>query len=139
MLAPGRRLICATCPSTHTQPSLAIQAPTFWLTTRTGQGSSALLAPLPPPLAPPLPTRPPSLTRPPYGPPPPGPSIMKLLPSVPACRSNNFMINAGMGGARAGGGWRGGTYDGVVTEAQATHRTGKRVLLAKPRGYCAGV
>lgn len=56
MLAPGRRLICATCPSTHTQPSLAIHAPTFWLTTRTGQGSSALL-------------RAPSVTRPPYGPP----------------------------------------------------------------------
>jgi 4-hydroxy-3-methylbut-2-enyl diphosphate reductase len=26
-----------------------------------------------------------------------------------------------------------------VTEAQATSQTGKRVLLAKPRGYCAGV
>jgi 4-hydroxy-3-methylbut-2-enyl diphosphate reductase len=26
-----------------------------------------------------------------------------------------------------------------VTEAQATPQTGKRVLLAKPRGYCAGV
>ncbi|MFB9235228.1 4-hydroxy-3-methylbut-2-enyl diphosphate reductase [Plantactinospora siamensis] len=26
-----------------------------------------------------------------------------------------------------------------MTEAQATSRTGKRVLLAKPRGYCAGV
>ena len=26
-----------------------------------------------------------------------------------------------------------------MTEAQATPRTGKRVLLAKPRGYCAGV
>ncbi len=28
---------------------------------------------------------------------------------------------------------------GYVTEAQATSRTGKRVLLANPRGYCAGV
>lgn len=28
---------------------------------------------------------------------------------------------------------------GVVTEAQAIPQTGKRVLLAKPRGYCAGV
>lgn len=33
----------------------------------------------------------------------------------------------------------GGTYDGRVTEAQATPETRKRVLLAKPRGYCAGV
>ncbi|GHJ56634.1 hypothetical protein Nm8I071_59410 [Nonomuraea sp. TT08I-71] len=52
MLAPGRRLICATCPSTHTHPNRAIQAPTFWLTTRTGHGSSDVL-------------RSPSLTRPP--------------------------------------------------------------------------
>jgi 4-hydroxy-3-methylbut-2-en-1-yl diphosphate reductase len=36
-------------------------------------------------------------------------------------------------------GSRGGTYDCRVTEAQETHRGGKRVLLAKPRGYCAGV
>jgi hypothetical protein len=43
VLAPGRRLIWATWPSTHTQPSLAIQAPTFWLTTRTGHGSSGVL------------------------------------------------------------------------------------------------
>jgi hypothetical protein len=43
VLAPGRRLICATCPSTQTQPSREIQAPTFWLTTRTGQGSSGVL------------------------------------------------------------------------------------------------
>ncbi|BCB79905.1 hypothetical protein GCM10022251_09020 [Phytohabitans flavus] len=43
MLAPGRRLICATWPSTHTHPSLATHAPIFWLTTRTGQGSSAVL------------------------------------------------------------------------------------------------
>jgi len=31
------------------------------------------------------------------------------------------------------------TYDCRVTEAQATPQTGKRVLLARPRGYCAGV
>ncbi|GAA4458765.1 hypothetical protein GCM10023170_057090 [Phytohabitans houttuyneae] len=43
MLAPGRRLIWATCPSTHTHPSLATHAPTFWLTTRTGHGSSGVL------------------------------------------------------------------------------------------------
>ena len=43
MVAPGRRLICATCPSTQTQPRRAIQAPIFWLTTRTGHGSSAVL------------------------------------------------------------------------------------------------
>ena len=53
MLAPGRRLICATCPSTQTQPSLAIQAPTFWLTTRTGQGSSEVLRAAAAPPAPP--------------------------------------------------------------------------------------
>jgi hypothetical protein len=40
---PGRRLICATWPSTQTQPSFATQAPSFWLTTRTGHGSSAVL------------------------------------------------------------------------------------------------
>ncbi|GAA4567076.1 hypothetical protein GCM10023176_18480 [Micromonospora coerulea] len=55
MLAPGRRLICATCPSTHTQPSRAIHAATFWLTTRTGHGSSDVL-------------RSASLTPSPYGP-----------------------------------------------------------------------
>ncbi|GIJ77379.1 hypothetical protein Xph01_18110 [Micromonospora phaseoli] len=59
MLAPGRRLICATCPSTHTQPSRATQAPIFWLTTRTGHGSSELLFP-------PVPES----THPPYGFPP---------------------------------------------------------------------
>ena len=42
MLLPGRRVICATWPSTQTQPSLAIQAAIFWLTTRTGHGSSEL-------------------------------------------------------------------------------------------------
>ncbi|MEU6202846.1 4-hydroxy-3-methylbut-2-enyl diphosphate reductase, partial [Micromonospora musae] len=26
-----------------------------------------------------------------------------------------------------------------MTQDEATPRTGKRVLLAKPRGYCAGV
>jgi hypothetical protein len=41
--APGRRLICAIWPSIHTQPSRAIHAPTFWLTTRTGHGSSGVL------------------------------------------------------------------------------------------------
>ena len=52
----------------------------------------------------------------------------------------NLLITGAVGGGlRAAAGLRGGTYDGVVTEAQATHRTGKRVLLAKPRGYCAGV
>ena len=43
MAAPGRRLIWAIWPSTQTQPSLAIQALTFWLTTRTGHGSSGVL------------------------------------------------------------------------------------------------
>ena len=38
---PGRRVICATWPSTQIQPSFAIQAPIFWLTTRTGHGASA--------------------------------------------------------------------------------------------------
>src|SRR3954453_16650830 len=42
VVLPGRRLICATWPSIHTQPSLATQAPIFWLTTRTGHGFSAL-------------------------------------------------------------------------------------------------
>ncbi len=31
------------------------------------------------------------------------------------------------------------TYDGRVTDVEATPHTRKRVLLAKPRGYCAGV
>ena len=39
---PGGRVTWATCPSTQTQPSLATQAPIFWLTTRTGHGSSAV-------------------------------------------------------------------------------------------------
>jgi 4-hydroxy-3-methylbut-2-enyl diphosphate reductase len=34
---------------------------------------------------------------------------------------------------------RAGTYDCRVTEAQATTGNRKRVLLARPRGYCAGV
>jgi 4-hydroxy-3-methylbut-2-enyl diphosphate reductase len=38
---------------------------------------------------------------------------------------------------RAAGG--GGTYDWRVTDAHATTDSRKRVLLAKPRGYCAGV
>ncbi len=42
------------------------------------------------------------------------------------------------GRVAAAGGWWVGTYDGRVSEAEAT-RTGKRVILAKPRGYCAGV
>src|SRR6185369_1171432 len=42
-LLPGRRVICATWPSTQTQPSRATQAPIFWLTTRTGHGCSAVL------------------------------------------------------------------------------------------------
>ncbi|GAB3064988.1 hypothetical protein GCM10027186_15980 [Micromonospora schwarzwaldensis] len=53
MAAPGRRLICATWPSTQTQPSRAIQAPTFWLTTRTGHGSSDVLRSTSPALTPP--------------------------------------------------------------------------------------
>jgi hypothetical protein len=44
VLVPGRRLICATCPSTHTQPSLPIHDAIFWLTTRTGQGCSGVVA-----------------------------------------------------------------------------------------------
>src|SRR4051794_9855248 len=42
-LVPGRRLTWATWPSTQIQPNRATQAPIFWLTTRTGQGSSAVL------------------------------------------------------------------------------------------------
>ncbi len=44
-----------------------------------------------------------------------------------------------MGGGSGAAGCGGGTYDEGVTEAEATYQTGKRVLLAKPRGYCAGV
>ncbi len=102
MLAPGRRLICATCPSTHTQPSRAIHAPTFWLTTRTGHGSSELLRPLSS-----------ALTPPPYG----------RREGGPRSRCRLSVRQ----------------YDGRVTQAETTPRTGKRVLLAKPRGYCAGV
>src|SRR6266511_3233420 len=40
VVVPGRRVICATWPSTQTHPSLPIQAPIFWLTTRTGHGCS---------------------------------------------------------------------------------------------------
>ena len=97
-------MICATWPSTQTQPSLAIQALIFWLTTRTGHGSSAVLFGTPFGSG--------VVTAPPYGPTP------------------------GGGGAH----WRrrrGGaaTYDWRVIEEPAR----KRVLLAKPRGYCAGV
>ncbi|BCJ58560.1 hypothetical protein Jiend_19820 [Micromonospora endophytica] len=63
MLAPGRRLICATCPSIQTQPSRATQAPIFWLTTRTGHGSSELLFP-PAPASCPTPTPHPTATAP---------------------------------------------------------------------------
>ncbi|PZV97042.1 4-hydroxy-3-methylbut-2-enyl diphosphate reductase [Micromonospora phaseoli] len=45
----------------------------------------------------------------------------------------------GRDGLAAAAGYCGGTYDEGVTEAQRTSRTGKRVILAKPRGYCAGV
>ncbi|GAA2219176.1 hypothetical protein GCM10010429_52040 [Micromonospora olivasterospora] len=81
MLAPGRRLICATCPSTHTQPRRAIHAPTFWLTTRTGHGSSALLFGT-------------SVTRPPYGPGPTPPETIMTLPAMSISPAAvNLMIN----------------------------------------------
>jgi 4-hydroxy-3-methylbut-2-en-1-yl diphosphate reductase len=78
-LVPGRRVICATCPSTQTHPRRAIHAPSFWLTTRTGHGWSAVL----------------------------------------------------FGDSSVTGSGYGPRSMGTVT--------GKRVLLAKPRGYCAGV
>jgi len=79
-------VICATCPSTQIQPSRAIHAPIFWLTTRTGHGRSGVLAGV---LA---------------------ASVTGLAYGRPA-------------------------YHGRVTEAVPR----KRILLAKPRGYCAGV
>src|SRR5262249_48951562 len=90
VLVPGRRLICATCPSTHTQPSLLIQEAIFWLTTRTGHGWSAVDA------AASGAAKPRSLTW------------VSLRVRSPRTI-------------------------GLVTD------TPKRVLLAKPRGYCAGV
>src|SRR6266545_2366349 len=83
VVVPGRRVICATWPSTQTHPSLPIQAPIFWLTTRTGHGCSGVdCAGC-------------SVT---------GPAYAREVRTI-----------------------------GLVTENR------KRVLLAKPRGYCAGV
>jgi 4-hydroxy-3-methylbut-2-enyl diphosphate reductase len=104
VLVPGRRLIWATCPSTHTQPSLLIHCVIFWLTTRTGQGCSGVVA-----------------------------GVDVLVPGSLTALPALLARGSAYGWPESRGLLTTGSYDGRVTDIS------KRVLLAKPRGYCAGV
>lgn len=61
-----------------------------------------------------------------------------MLRVTPASELTPLTLRTVPGVSTAAGRWT-GTYDGRVSEAEATRTGSKRVLLAKPRGYCAGV
>src|SRR5690606_19061916 len=147
VLVPGRREICATCPSTPTQPSRPIHSPIRWLTTRTGQGCSGLLRGGPPLPAgevtgwftgsgyrpgrssPPTAAR---LARPGLwiGPCPRRPPHPPWWGGSSGDRVDALVRPRRMGGVTA-------SHDPQPTDLSEPQR--KRVLLASPRGYCAGV
>src|SRR5690606_17237636 len=121
VVLPGRREIWATWPSTQTQPSRPIHSLSRWLTTRTGQGCSGVLrgtgeAGCPAGWLIPGASRGRNGTGPRR-------SRGDRTGRVVARRPARTMGQVG-DGMRAGGGPGSGR---------------KRVLLAKPRGYCAGV